>query len=145
MARYFVSSWRTKQCDEQKGQGRQGEALHRTAGSKFVERNVKRGDVIYIVANMHGVMYLIGSMEVARVWLEQTDWGNESIKGRKGTGTPRRFDLPVPMAVVRQDLFKGRRPRLCLHDGKLDPQTLRAVRELKPEWAKRFDRLISSG
>src|SRR5207248_3138010 len=122
----------------------QGKPLIRTWGDKFNERGIKDGDVVYVVANISGAMHLIGRMEVTGgVEVGESDYGSQCITGRKGT--PRSFDRVVPTNIAKKLIFKAGRPKLCFRKGephKLDPQTLRAVRELKPESADLLDSLL---
>ncbi len=146
MPNCFIYNWLSKECKKQEAAGRQGEPLIGTGGNKFEGRGLKAGDMLYIVANMGGVMHLIGRMEQrGPVQQLENPQGSQYIQGKKCT--PRAFDRRVPAAVAQKLRFEEGRPRLCFRPDepeKLTPQTLRAVRKLRVRSAGLLDELLPS-
>jgi hypothetical protein len=148
MPRYFTHYWKNSTWEQHAAQP--ARPLDHVAGSKLRGR-VSPGDLIYIVTNLQGRLFLGGRMRVKLV-VDQEEaqrqrradlWeAPDHILGEAGTVF--RGDLVVPDQTVAQLRF-GDGAALVVADGKIDQQTLRTLRELTPESAKLLDAVLASG
>jgi hypothetical protein len=155
--RYFTHYWKNETWEKRKQlreSGTQEGFLYYAASNSFVERGVKRGDVLYPVTVVGGTLYLLGRLEVDRI----CDF--EEAASMVGTGdlweardyaipskpSPIDLDLEVPPSVTRRLMFisGNHSKRLKSSRGGLDRQTLRGIRELHPESAAELDKLLTS-
>lgn len=154
MGRHFTHYWKNKTWRWHMRNTDPGEHLRHAASNLFRQRGVGPGDTIYVVTVIRGELYLCAKMRVGRVCGEgeaarALGWEvNELWKAKDhavaAADTPMRFDLPVPPEIVEQLVFVSRdRPRPTFEPGgELDKQTLRGVRELRPESAALLDKLL---
>lgn len=148
MARFFTYSW---QYAEARKESERGGPLAHAAGSRFSSRGIDAGDFVYIVAVHRGQLYLLGKMQVGKIVSKD--------EARRIFGTEP-YDAPehliasactsaqlteVPVAVAKELRFVGdsRKEALAFREEDiLDPQTMRAIRELDPDSASRLDDLL---
>lgn len=155
MPRYFTHYWKNETWEnERRVSGRQ-DPLDHVADNKFVTRGVESGDFLYPVTIMDGELYLLGRLQVGKVCnfheaariLGTNDLWDATDHLIAAESTPRHFDLTVPLHLTQHLTFisGNAEKRLKFRStGRLDPQTLRGVRELDWESAKQLDNLILS-
>jgi hypothetical protein len=112
MPRYFTQYWTQETCTDDARYA--GHLLEYTAGNKFRERGVGKGDVVYAVTVQRGRLFLIGRLTVAQIVgaLEATRiLGEKSlIQGSDEyviatSATPMHFHIEVPLDVTENLLF----------------------------------------
>src|SRR5215471_5970457 len=158
--RYFSHYWLEETCRWEK-EHYAGQPFKHTASNLLRKRGVKPGDFIYGWSFNDGKLYIIGRMQVGRfvtqreadaLYKSAEDWAWEAtdhVFAKPGTATPMTFNKVVPPNLVRKLSFldptgEVKSPKF-IANGKADPQTFRAVRELTPETAVLLDRLLDGG
>jgi hypothetical protein len=144
---------------------RPGEALEHTASDLFVDRDVARGDTVFVAEVAHGGLQLIARMVVgevltlaqAKVRLGTDIWdATDHLIASPGTASPMVFGRRVSHENARRLRFlqkTGRKrsdgtPVFCetslkyLQPDQLDDQTTRTVRRLTPASAELLEALI---
>ena len=112
MTRYFTQSWSSALCQEYKKRD-EGSLLDQSAGAKYVERGVNRGDQVYYFYIKDGRLFLIGKMKVGQMVfsdLEATTLvryevysGPEHVIAE--LATPMSFTNEIPPHVAKQTSF----------------------------------------
>jgi len=151
MTKFFTHYWKDFDLQE-------SVTTDHTAGNEFRRKGVRPGDYIYVVGTLSGTMYLVGRMKVAEIanqkrarqMLPYEPWkADEHCIAEPGTATSMAA-IKVPIAAVRalRCVSPTNGPvALKFRTGdrsRLDPQTLRQVRELTPESARSLDALLST-
>ncbi|MDX2177385.1 MAG: HNH endonuclease [Candidatus Sumerlaeia bacterium] len=154
--RCWIYGWRFDELGANAGS--EGLPTDLSFGTSFRKRGVAIGDRVYIVANGHGELYLAGRFEVQRIAVGreqfrevlgeefESAYGQEMIYGGD-TGTPLSLGRRIDSALLRDLHFGGpgaEKPLVFNPNGKLDPQTIRGLRELPPETAEFFDRVLAA-
>ena len=151
----FTGYWTGATCDFYRTIGLENKPLMHAASEQFRKRKVGPGDQLYVLNIEGGALRLIGRMLVkeivsrdeARSRLGYEPWeGSDHALSTERNSTKTRFDLYVPLAIVRQLEFRtasGLKGLKFRSEGKLDGQTLRSVRELTPESAALLDGLLA--
>jgi hypothetical protein len=156
--RYFTHYWKNETWEEHKHlweSDPQGVFLDYAASNNFVERGVDPGDFLYPVTIIDGALYLLGKLEVDKVCdFEEaaSTLGRDALweaddYAIAAKPTPMHFNLDVSLEVTEQLTFisgNGTEQLKFSSPGRLDRQTLRGVRELRPESAAQLDKLLSS-
>jgi len=147
MARFFTYSWQYGEARKESEAGPLGHA----AGSRFSSRGIQPGDFVYIVAVHQGQLYLLGKMQVGK--LVSKDEARQ-ILGSEPYDAPEHLIASactpaqlteVPVALAKELRFIGgsRKEGLAFREEDLlEPQTMRAIRELDSESASRLDNLL---
>src|SRR5262249_24755923 len=147
MSRYFTHYWDNDTWREEQARGDEGYPVGEFYSNQFMDRGLGSADVVYIVTVRQGVLYVLCRLEVERVEPRGNPEGrwHETAIARRPTATPRHFDNQAPVEVTR-DLHSissaGVTDLKFTPDGKLDQQTLRIMRELRPESAALLDDVI---
>jgi hypothetical protein len=156
--RYFTHYWKNVTWEDRKHlweSDPQGVFLDYAGSNNFVERGVDPGDFFYSVTIIDGALYLLGKLEVdklcdfeeaASTLGRDTLWEADDY-AIAAEPTPMHFNLEVPLEVTEQLTFiSGNRTEQLKFSspGRLDRQTLRRVRELRPESAAQLDKLLTS-
>ena len=165
---YFTFQWAHSTWQEREASYREGEPVTYVASNQFERSRVQPGDYIYVVGLEDRRPLLIGRMQAAALSEYREGWSagdalfsrdvadqllpgrlweaSHYILARQGTGTPMRFQRPLPQPVGEKLEFEtraGKRSRLSYDKtGRIDPQALRAVRKLAPGSPSRLDELI---
>jgi len=150
---YFTHYWSRDSCDYYISIGQEGLLLDHTAGSLFMKRGVSKNDFIYVVTIREGELFLIGKMQVGEIVFSDEEakrcigyepWSAPEHLIAKSC-TPMRLDRAVPLNVTRSLRFigpEGLKPLKFESSTKLNRQTLRGVRKLKPPSAVELDKLL---
>ena len=157
----FLQTW-TDGADVNR---RPGEPLEHTASNLFVERDVTRGDTVFVAEVVDGYLELIARMVVgevltfaqARARFGPNIWDAEDhLIASPDTDSPMVFGRRVPHEIARQIRFLQKTGRKR-SDGtpvylqtslnyrqpeRLDDQTTRTVRRLTPASAELLETLI---
>lgn len=140
MTRAFTQYWRADALA-----GLEALPFRHTASNEFLAKGLGPGDRIYLVSARRGELLLVATglidaivtraEAMRRLGLDNLWEAREHVLIRPGTGTPLR-PVPVPAEVVEALRFfdpVGREVPLKFRaPGRLDPQTLRAIRRLTP-------------
>jgi hypothetical protein len=154
---YWTHYWTNKTVVQE---SRNGDVeMRHTADNAFRQHGVTPGDVVYIVTNIKGTIYLIGSMVVdqvadesrARQVIGPEVWGVSDHLLAKKPFSRCRFDVTVPFGELRQIEFVGPKGSNALKFDQragadpraVDRQTLRGVREITESTAGLFNRLLA--
>lgn len=141
------STWRSVSAQD-------GKPLTYTAGNAL--RTVNEGDVLYIITNLQGKLYLCGRIRAERVLSREEaeellggevwDAKWHVVCGEK-TADAERYNREIPSAIASELSFDvgGEHRRLVMRDDGVDRQTVRGLRELTPESAAALDQLIGKG
>jgi hypothetical protein len=126
-----------------------------SAGNNFRKRGVSPGDAAYIVSLSDGQLLLGGKMTVKQILSRREMMklrgsadiyeADEYLTGIEGSGTPLNLHRRLSPAVTKLLRFEtkaGQKGPCFASDGRLDNQATRGVRELTPESAALFDRII---
>lgn len=152
MARYFMQSWSTRTWEELTSRE---SVLDHTAGSQFRRRGLRKGDFLYVVTNERGRLRLIGRMRIfdvldqrdAAAFLGQSDlWeAPDHCVAKRESAKPIHRRLIVPNRILRQIRFETKNGERApvFRGARLDPQTLRAVRELTADSGALLDGLLA--
>jgi hypothetical protein len=155
MTRSFTQCYGEKEFENQRNH-MEGHALDHTAGELFRRRKIQQGDYLYVFCRHQGNVHLVGRMRVhsimsqaeAAQYLNTTNlWeASDHVVSIPSTGTIARFDRVIPLDVLKRLRFqqKGVEKAAKFKKARLDPQTLRMVRELTPASAKILDNLIGA-
>lgn len=150
MSRYYTHYWTNETWREHEPKM---PTLVHTASNQFDA--IQRGDVVYVVTNIAGKLYLGARLEVTLVtdqrgaerYFGEPEWRAKThlICEDEGLVQPMYYDRRVPDAVVQKLRFlsNGEPRSLMFRGDKLDQQTLRGVRELTPESATLLDGVLS--
>jgi hypothetical protein len=150
MTRYFTHCWsHDKNHAEMHGEDI---PMGHTPGSQFTIRGVKVGDMVYVVSNKRGILYVVGKMEVGEILfsdgaakkrLGYEPWpGQEHLIAIRCTPTE---CIKVPLKIVKALRFEtasGEVGLKFIEPGVLDRQTVRRVRELTYESSLELDKLL---
>jgi hypothetical protein len=116
MSNAFTHYWQNETWGNERPENA-GRPFNHTAGNEFDKRGVTKGDRVYVVTNLRGKMFVAGRMTVDRVVgqreaervLKQRLWkARDHVLGVGGT--PMRFDLRVPDAIVKRLKFGDDEP-----------------------------------
>lgn len=158
MPRYFTHYWTNETWERRRRRWEldsQGEVLDYAASNRFFKRGIEPGDFLYPVTMMDGRLYLLGRLEVdqlcdldeaASILGTENLW-EASDYAIASAPTPVHFGLEVPPELTKRLTFIGgneTKPLKFGFDERLDQQTLRGVRGLRPESAAKLDRVLSS-
>lgn len=124
-----------------------------TASSLFLKRGVSAGDFLYLVTVISGRLYVAGKMEVGEI--VSLAAASRRFKGERLFQVPDHLfarsvtpldyarDIPLPIAA-RILFFKDKRLATLKFSkpGWLDSQTLRGIREMPEETARKLDELL---
>jgi hypothetical protein len=120
-----------------------------TASNEFRKLGIKSGDKIFIVTNIRGTLHLGGQLTVLKLVDAQEArklYGKDVWKAADyAVGTsPTLFNInrPIPPTITRALRFGDDKPLVFTRQGRLDQQTIRGVRRLKPASAKLLDSLL---
>jgi len=133
------------------------ELVH-TADNVFRQRGVAPGDVVYVVTNLKGTIYLIGRMVVDRVLDQQAAeklfgldvWQADDHLIAREPMSKCRYNVTVPFRKLKDiefitdtglDVIKFDQ-RVGADPHTVDRQTLRGVREITASTAGLFDSLL---
>src|SRR5258708_31443787 len=143
MQRYFTYSWGRNEVDGYVSAGDEGQPVQRAWGDKFAARGITDGDIIYFVSIRDGEMYLLARGQVKGEILRVPSSGEGGQEIRLKNSTPMRLRRKVPSKVAHGLAFAPGRPHFFFRkNGHLDPQTLRAIRQLTPQSAAMLDQLL---
>jgi hypothetical protein len=144
---WMFSSWRT----DINGEG----PVCSSGSNTFRKRGVSVGDVAYVVSLKAGQLYLGGRMtvreivsrsEMLRLWKSDNLYNAEEwIVDPEQKGTLLHLHRRLSPILTKQLWFEskaGPRALKFVSDTKLDNQAIRGVRELTPDSAALFDRII---
>ena len=131
----------------------QARFFDRTASNIFRKRGVSTGDRLYLVTVISGRFYLAGKMEIGEIISlgeaarrfpdKRLFQVSDHLLARRVT--PLDYTREVSLQLTARLLFfKGGREATLKFSkpGWLDSQTLRGIREMTPETAKRLDELL---
>lgn len=154
-ARYFTAYWsnetwqRTRDFDD-------GTPLSHLAADAFRGKNLRPGDVFYVVTVIDGVLHLgarvraasVVDQETAESLIGQELWEAEvHIVGEESEAEPMLYDLQISEKRARGLEFiapDGQLTRLkFVEPGKLDQQTLRVPRQLSAASAQILDDVLA--
>jgi hypothetical protein len=154
MNRYWIHYW-TQDTLESDPPNRHGDWLGHTSGDQFSK--VRVGDYVYCFSSLEGRAILIARMQVDDIVLDQAEadrrlhhlggaWpGAYHLFASREHATTMLLDRFLPLEVLQQLTFRtkgGGITRLKLRGDRLDPQTLRRVRELTSCSAQLLDEII---
>jgi hypothetical protein len=153
MVNFFSQLWTREEYRLHKDRG-EGKPLVHAASSRFIDRGVKPGDMLYVWSFVGGHLFLLGRMPVEEIVpyqravarLGASDFSSDLTDHAIARNcTEKRFGREVPLDTIRQLRFQS-------PDGKVtppkfrskdqpDPQKFRGVRKL-PASAAMLDRLL---
>jgi hypothetical protein len=147
MARFFTYSWQYAQAQK----ASEGRPLRHAAGSRFSKRGIEPGDFVYIVSVHQGSLYLLGKLQVGQI-VSQNEarriLGTEPYDAPEhliaSAGTwPQLIEVPLALTKELRFISGPRKEGIAFRtEDRLDPQTMRMIRELDPESASRLDNLL---
>jgi hypothetical protein len=155
MPNYFTHYWDRDTFEFQQELDEQ--LLYHTAGNQFRARGVEEGDTVYVVNVARGELRLLGKVKVDRiVGYEQAKQilpfepykAADHCIGSKAASAPIGYNRYVPKDIVRKLSFVRKSGELVAprfkdaRAGLLDQQTLRGVRQLSDDSARRLDALL---
>lgn len=155
MVRYWTCHWQFRLWRDDIN--REFELIDGSGSNKFRERGVTPGDFVYIVSLSDGHLYLGGRMPVKRIvsrveavrilGTENLYDADEWVIDEDRSGTPLHLHRRLAPEVTRQIqciMADGsERGLFFVDEDNLDVQATRGVRQLTPESAELFDRIIA--
>ncbi len=140
MVKTFTYLWTRTEYESQKSAayGR----FERAYSTQFSNRDVHRGDQLYIICFFNKRLHLLGRFVTASDPHFDSTLVTELIDSDNSRSSPMCFDLIVPQKVVREIRFEGDVPPK-FRGKEPDPQTFRSVRRLTEVTAQNFDELIA--
>lgn len=152
----FTHYWKNDTFDHMRDSGNEGEPLTHTAGNRFANVSVKKGDTVYVITVVKGELFLVGRMIVSQIVHGDAEaarllggdvWSaDDHLIADDRDGTPMRFRRRVPDEIVKQLRFEssdGPRPLTFTNSGGLDQQTLRGVRKLTKGSTQLLDSVLA--
>jgi hypothetical protein len=135
-----------------------GLPLEHAVSTRFTERGVCPGDMLYVWSFVRGRLFLIGRMEIDEIGpyqravqrLGRSNFSSNLAEEHaiSQTCTIKQFGQAVPMTIVSQLRFVSPNgevsPAKFRSPSEPDPQTFRGVRQLTPASAALLDPLLSS-
>lgn len=124
-----------------------------TASSLFVRRGVSIGDSLYLVTVISGRLHVAGKMEIGEI-VSLTEASRrfagerlfqvpDHLFARRVTPLDYARDVPLPVTARLLFFKNGRSATLKFSKpGWLDSQTLRGIREMPEDTAKKLDALL---
>lgn len=135
---------------------REGHPVSLSGSNNFRKRGVSVGDTVYIISLSDGHLYLGGRMtvkqivsrsEAAKLWNDENLYdAREWIIDPEETGSTLHLHRRLSPTVTKQLRFlsgSSRKEPCFISDTELDNQATRGVRQLSPESAALFDRIIA--
>ncbi len=158
MPRFFTHYWKNSTCNHYRYVLRSGgEPLNGVAGNLFSVKQIKEGDVIFVVSVFSGMLFLVGALtveyicgkdEAANAWDCSPDemWDAKDYAVAK-CSTEKNYDCLIPLEITKSLRFiaadRTLRPLDFVTEDQLHQQTLRGVRELTPESAHLLTNILS--
>lgn len=125
----------------------------RTASSMFRKRGVVAGDALYLVTILSGQFYVAARMEIGEILSYEEAkrrlkndnlWAvSDHLFARRATAFDYTIEISLPI-TARLLFYKGERLATLKFSkpGWLDSQTLRGIREMPQETAKKLDEFL---
>ena len=158
MPAYFTQLWTRTEFESQKARGQP--LLQYAASNQFRNRGIQPGDSLFVLSCFSGQVWLMGELQANHgplFWNQlQTlhPAQDERLAGLKdhllanaSTATPMRFDLIIPLEIVRKIRFtNGESPKIRRRGNltEADPQTFRGVRQISTESATLLRKLLGA-
>jgi len=158
MPAYFTQLWTRTEFESQKARGQP--LLQYAASNQFRNRGMQPGDSLFVLSCFSGQVWLMGELQANHgplFWNQlQTlhPAQDERLAGLKdhllanaSTATPMRFDLIIPLEIVRKIRFtNGESPKIRRRGNltEADPQTFRGVRQISTESATLLRKLLDA-
>ena len=156
--RFFTQYWTQAQTAFEKDccrAGSQPELLRHTAGNQLKRRGVAPGDELYIVTIYFGELYLLGWMEIGEITTRsvaarvlkcaESELYEAADHALAEKSSYLSFDTKIPLrSAARLRFVSGKTERGLAYrePGALDVQTLRSVRTLTAESARKLDEFL---
>jgi hypothetical protein len=154
--KYFTLLWRQDTLRRLRNDRVADGPMFYVAGNQFSRRGVEPRDRIFVLGTKNGAAILIGALNAGPIMsthevrrhLNYEPWeADEHILAEPASGTRIDFEDVLPLELVRGLQFisgNSTRGLLFRSPGKIDQQTLRAVRQLTPDSAEMLDRRLRS-
>jgi hypothetical protein len=153
MQHYWICHW--QKCLWRNDIHREDEPVENSASNSFTKCGVTVGDFVYIISLIDGYLYLGGRMQISlittrdeacRIYNSNNLYpAKEWIIDENHTSTILNFNRRLSPELSKRLRFvtkKGPRGLAFVSENRLDPQATRRIRELTPESAEIFDRII---
>lgn len=154
----FTQLWTRTEFESQKA--RRLPLLQYAASNQFRIRGLQPGDSLFVLSCFSGQVWLLGELQTSHgplCWNQMQ--ALHSVKDDRLAGLkdhllanasiakPMRFDLAIPLEMVRQIRFaNGESPKIRRrgNSSEADPQTFRGVRQITPESAVLLRKLLGA-
>jgi hypothetical protein len=147
MPKHFTHYWSNETWKRNTQQNPDGDSCDDTRGNQFVRCGVGKGDQVYVVTILKGVLFLAGRMTVGKIKRGDGEW-KEWLIAEPGTATSALYNRPVPLQVTKSLRFVSAtapKPLKFITSQELDSQAIVGVRHLTATSAKLFDEIIEVG
>ena len=150
---FFTYQWKEEQYNYYREDSKS--RLEQSDSNLFLERGVRVGDFLYIIAMVNARHHLLGRMEIGEIGPYErkatrlkgdapiSDYSDHAVAR---IPTKFYFKTIIPIELILQVRFVLRtgitKPPVFTKEGKPDRQTFRGVRQLTIASARSFDRLL---
>lgn len=159
MTKYFTHYWRNDTWENNRTSKFADYALKHISGNDLKQRGIEVGDNVFVVTVKQGKLFLAGKLVVGKYCkLEEIakemnckpsdlwDAKYHIVASEFTTTTEKHWDLPVPPNITEKlEFIRDKEIKTLKFKSKnyLDPQTLRKVRQLTFDSAKKLNELLS--